>query len=720
MEDRQKSPRTRSDRGFVPQSRKSMSRLSCTYCKSTGCKCYKSSPGRGSFSSVCGSMESYYSRKMDFTAGTGRSQLAICKDSDRKRNKRDKVCRYSENYLYIRRGRKLVRKKCHRESSKTARRPRVLQHLFHCAEKRRRISTNFKSAKSQFVPCCSTLQDGNIAANNLCSGERRLGSVNRPQGCILSCSSPSEVQEIPSILHTGEAFPISRNAVWIGDSAKDIHQTNVRCGKLPEVTSDTDLHVFGRLADQESGQTSTKTTDFASLGGDSRARSVSELDKVLSWNQHRPFSTLVQFFPSRMELFIQQWTDIASCKKRCRICRLRIRSRLKTFLQLLGLMASFIDLTPFSRLHMRPIQFYVLSWWKPHKDSMFQTIPVKETLFQHLQWWTRYSNLFAGIPLATPHTITIWTDASMFGWGAHMEDQQVSGVWNPQQSAQHINWLELKAVDLALHHFQHQIVGKSVLLRCDNSTVVSYINKQGGTKSFQMCCLAWEVFQWSLQKGIVLKAAHIPGKRNILADHLSRGGSRAKTTEWSLCQEIVKIIFDIFTTPNIDLFATKENRKLQIYCSPFPDPLAWATDALSVNWTGMYAYAFPPPILIPQVLRKVLREECVLLLVAPFAPRQSWYPQLLNLLVEFPRKLPALEGMLTQKRGQFVHPSPESLNLVVWKITRNQNLQNDFLRKLGNTSSNPAGRLQGRCMMPDSPYIEAGVIKGKSVRILQL
>ena len=280
MEDRQKSPRTRSDRGFVPQSRKSMSRLSCTYCKSTGCKCYKSSPGRGSFSSVCGSMESYYSRKMDFTAGTGRSQLAICKDSDRKRNKRDKVCRYSENYLYIRRGRKLVRKKCHRESSKTARRPRVLQHLFHCAEKRRRISTNFKSAKSQFVPCCSTLQDGNIAANNLCSGERRLGSVNRPQGCILSCSSPSEVQEIPSILHTGEAFPISRNAVWIGDSAKDIHQTNVRCGKLPEVTSDTDLHVFGRLADQESGQTSTKTTDFASLGGDSRARSVSELDKV--------------------------------------------------------------------------------------------------------------------------------------------------------------------------------------------------------------------------------------------------------------------------------------------------------------------------------------------------------------------------------------------------------------------------------------------------------
>ena len=84
--------------------------------------------------------------------------------------------------------------------------------------------------------------------------ERRLGSVDRSQGCTLSCSSPSAFREVPSIMHTGQAFPITRNAVWIGDSAKDIHQTNVRCGKLPDVTSDTNQHVNRRLVHQKSGQ----------------------------------------------------------------------------------------------------------------------------------------------------------------------------------------------------------------------------------------------------------------------------------------------------------------------------------------------------------------------------------------------------------------------------------------------------------------------------------
>jgi hypothetical protein len=59
-------------------------------------------------------------------------------------------------------------------------------------------------------------------------------------------------------------------------------------------------------------------------------------------------------------------------------------------------------------------------------------------------------------------------------------------------------------------------------------------------------------------------------------------------------------------TPNIDLFATCANSQLPVFCSPYPDPLAWTCDALSVSWEGMFAYAFPPPILIPKVLMKVV------------------------------------------------------------------------------------------------------------------
>ena len=152
------------------------------------------------------------------------------------------------------------------------------------------------------------------------------------------------------------------------------------------------------------------------------------------------------------------------------------------FLHVLGLMASCIDLTPLARLHMRPIQFYTLSFWRPHKDSLFHVIPVQDTLIQHLKWWQDCNNIMAGTPLRQSHSIVLWTDASQMGWGAHMEDNQVSGTWTVQEKEQHINWLEMKAVQQALIHFRHILLGKKVLLRCDNSTVVSHINKQGGDK----------------------------------------------------------------------------------------------------------------------------------------------------------------------------------------------------------------------------------------------
>lgn len=66
-------------------------------------------------------------------------------------------------------------------------------------------------------------------------------------------------------------------------------------------------------------------------------------------------------------------------------------------------------------------------------------------------------------------------------------------------------------------------------------------------------------------------------------------------------KSIVQNIFRIFSTPNIDLFATRENRKLTVFRSPFPHHLAWGCDAL--DWIGMFAYAFLPPISIPKLLK---------------------------------------------------------------------------------------------------------------------
>ena len=60
------------------------------------------------------------------------------------------------------------------------------------------------------------------------------------------------------------------------------------------------------------------------------------------------------------------------------------------------------------------------------------------------------------------------------GWGAHLGDSTARGVWSDPESRLHINFLELKAVFLALKSFQHLCRDKIVLIATDNTTVVSY------------------------------------------------------------------------------------------------------------------------------------------------------------------------------------------------------------------------------------------------------
>ncbi|KAK3102086.1 hypothetical protein FSP39_008630 [Pinctada imbricata] len=150
----------------------------------------------------------------------------------------------------------------------------------------------------------------------------------------------------------------------------------------------------------------------------------------------------------------------------------------RSFLRILGLMASCIDLVPLARLHMRPIQLYLLCHWSPRQDDISHLVQIKDSLKPHLAWWTQGSNIFRGAVLEQRlPDYTMWTDASNQGWGAHMGNQSVSGIWTLSDKAKHINFLEMLAVQKALAHFRNPLIGKLLMIRSDNSTVVSYINR---------------------------------------------------------------------------------------------------------------------------------------------------------------------------------------------------------------------------------------------------
>ena len=75
---------------------------------------------------------------------------------------------------------------------------------------------------------------------------------------------------------------------------------------------------------------------------------------------------------------------------------------------------------------------------------------------------------------------------------------RISGTWSKEESLLHINSLELRAVFLALMSLEIHVRGQSLLVRSDNTTVVSYIYQLPGRNS-----LPFSLFPDNRSMGVV-------------------------------------------------------------------------------------------------------------------------------------------------------------------------------------------------------------------------
>lgn len=387
------------------------------------------------------------------------------------------------------------------------------------------------------------------------------------------------------------------------------------------------------------------------------------------------------------------------------------------WLRVLGLMASLVDLVPWCRFHMRPIQLHLLYFYIPSRHHIHVLVPMSDVVRRELEWWEDPANLLVGVVFPTPSIqVILTTDASSLGWGGHLESRRSSGVWSPDESRAHINLLELWAVFNALRAFEEKVLGKRVQVKTDNSTVVAYINRQGGTKSPSLCLHTRVLLRWCIQRGISLFAVHIPGKLNTLADNLSRGVSLSPT-EWSLSPQVAQTLFVEIFQPSIDLFASIRNHKLPVYCSRSRDERALATDALSISWRGMTAYAFPPISLIAKVLQKIEKEDCLILLIAPFWPRQHWFHSVMKLIVGQPYHLPLIPDLLRMPGSKVLFHDLGHLHLTAWPLSRNVSRRKAFLESLPNWRPRDAESRHTESTLRVCDPTIAGVSGGKLLQI---
>ncbi|XP_068692729.1 uncharacterized protein [Montipora foliosa] len=153
-----------------------------------------------------------------------------------------------------------------------------------------------------------------------------------------------------------------------------------------------------------------------------------------------------------------------------------------------------------------------------------------------LQWWKRNVVTVNGSPInPLAPDLYIMSDASNSGWGACSKGSTANGRWSPLEAESHIKILELKAAFPATKAFLKDQSNISVCLRMDNAT---YINNKGGTRSPQLVSLTLDLWQWCIQRSILLTAQHLPGKLNTLADRESREFS--DSSEWQIDLQMIQ------------------------------------------------------------------------------------------------------------------------------------------------------------------------------------
>ena len=281
-----------------------------------------------------------------------------------------------------------------------------------------------------------------------------------------------------------------------------------------------------------------------------------------------------------------------------------------------------------------------------------------------LRCWLHLPRLSLGV---SPD-LHFWSDASEVGWGAHLDCQVASGLWDPQQTALSINARELLAVQLGLFQFRSALRGRTVAVICVNTTALTYLRKEGGTRSPLLNTLAQEILRWTESLSIRLAPQFLLGSDNVLADALSRP-HQLPHTEWSLNMTVFLSLRSLWPV-QIVLFATSANHRCSIYFSPFRDPRSAGTDAFLQSWDSLQAYAFPPVAVIPRVLAKLRASKGTeLTLVTPHWAQRPWFSVLVQLSLAPPVFLPSRPDLLRLPRSRHIYSDLRRLRLHAWRLS---------------------------------------------------
>ena len=203
--------------------------------------------------------------------------------------------------------------------------------------------------------------------------------------------------------------------------------------------------------------------------------------------------------------------------------------------QFIGNIVASFPAVPFGKLNYRDMERNKVTALKESKGNFDSVMDLSHRSALEIEWWIgNITNSFNYIQRPEVDNV-MYTDASKKGWGVTYDNTSTGGLWDAIECEIHINWLELKAIEIGLQTY-YKPEAKHFKIFCDNTTAIAYINNMGGMKSQDCNNLAKSIWLWCQERNLWITACFIPGKENKVADKNSRDFN--ENTEWELSQEI--------------------------------------------------------------------------------------------------------------------------------------------------------------------------------------
>jgi len=163
--------------------------------------------------------------------------------------------------------------------------------------------------------------------------------------------------------------------------------------------------------------------------------------------------------------------------------------------------------------------------------------PLTTSVRLDIQWWSDCVSEFNGhsimydVEWTESTRLELFTDACYAGYGASFGDRWIKGSWSAAEleSARRgsavdvysMPYLELRALVLAMASWGHLMAGRRVDIRSDCLPIVQSIEKRSCREGRAMDLIR-ALHAIAVKHRFDFKATHISGKRNVLADALSR------------------------------------------------------------------------------------------------------------------------------------------------------------------------------------------------------